>query len=196
VRRIQGWTPEQIIAYNLRYDGTAVSIFADTQTERVNKARDIIRGLLPRIPGPARIIEPGCSAGDISGWFTPAHIVTGYDVVPAAVAATRERYPKMAVIEAKIEDIEPAECDILVLCEFLEHIHDPVGLVKAWMPLAKFVIIGHPLVRDGWDPEEGHIWAYYPEDFEAWFSMGGHRLGEAWNFPMGYEMVIGWGERE
>jgi len=31
MRRIQGWTREQIIAYNLRYDGTAVSIFADTQ---------------------------------------------------------------------------------------------------------------------------------------------------------------------
>jgi hypothetical protein len=196
VRRIQGWTREQIIAYNLRYDGTAVTIFEDTQTGRVHKARDIISTLLTRCPAPATIIEPGCSAGDISGPFSDDHDVLGYDVVPAAVAATRSRYPLMRVVECIAEDQEPLPCDILVLCEFLEHIHDPEAFVRAWMPLARFVVIGHPLVEDGWDPEEGHIWAYYPPDFDAWFPMGGHRLGEAWRFPMGYDMVIGWGERE
>jgi hypothetical protein len=196
MRRIQGWTREQIIAYNLRYDGTAVSIFADTQTGRVNKAREIISTIMSRSSGKRmKIIEPGCSAGDISGFFSEDHDVLGYDVVPAAVAATRERYPKMEVIECIAEDQEPQSCDILVLCEFLEHIDDPVALVKTWMPLAQYVVIGHPLVEDGWDPEEGHIWAYYPSDYDAWWPMGGHRMVESWTFPMGYNMIIGWGER-
>jgi len=195
MRRIQGWTRDQIIAHNLRWDGTAVSIFLDTQHDRVMKARGIIEMILSEMgPGRYRIIEPGCSAGDIGGHFSTEHEVIGYDVVPAAVAATHERYPEMSVTQAIIEDIEPTACDILVLCEFLEHIDDPVAFVKAWMPLARFVVIGHPLVKDGWDPEEGHIWAYYPEDFAAWFPMGRHKLGEAWTFQMGYEMVIGWGE--
>jgi hypothetical protein len=197
VRRIREWTKDQIITYNLRDGGTAVSIFEDTQRDRVHKARDIISTIMARSPGKRmEIIEPGCSAGDISGPFSIDHTVLGFDVVPAAVAATRARYPAMMVMECVAEDQVPTSCDILVLCEFLEHIDDPVAFVKAWTPLARYVVISHPLVRDGVDPEEGHIWAYYPEDFEAWFPLGGHKMVEAWTFQMGYEMAIGWGERQ
>lgn len=195
MRRIQGWTREQIIAYNLRYDGTAVSIFEDTQHDRVRRARELVAKILPQCPPRAKIVEPGCSAGDISGWFSEDHDVEACDVVPAAVAATRERYPLVKVEQCLAEDWAPRECDILILCEFLEHIDDPVAFVQAWLPLAKFVIIGHPLVEDGWDPEEGHIWAYWEQDFVDWFTMGGHLLRELFTFPMGYHMVMGWGER-
>lgn len=195
MRRIQGWTMDKIIAYNLRYDGTQVTIFADAQTDRVNRARAYVSTILERIDGRATIVEPGCSAGDIGGFFSEDHDVSGCDVVPAAVAATRARYPKMSVEQLTAEEWGARECDILILCEFLEHIHDPVTFVKEWLPLAKYVVIGHPLVQDGWDPEEGHIWAYYPDDFEAWFPMGGHTLREWQLFPMGYQMIMGWGER-
>ena len=94
-----------------------------------------------------------------------------------------------------VEDVPPVDCDILVLCEILEHIEDPISLVTAWLPLAKHVIIGHPLVGDGWDPEEGHLWAYYDEDFHNWFPMGGHELAGSMEFPMGYRMVLGRGDR-
>ena len=63
------------------------------------------------------------------------------------------------------------------------------------MPLAKTVVIGHPLVGDGDDPEPGHLWGYTPEDFAAWFPMGDHVLDEAYTFEMGYPMVIGRGHR-
>lgn len=196
MRRLQRWTRDEIIAYNLRDGGTAVSIFEDTQRDRVHKAREIISTIVALSPGKAmRIIEPGCSAGDISGYFSADHDVLGFDVVPAAIAATRERYPLMNVKECIAEDQEPQECDILVMCEFLEHIDDPTAFVKAWMPLANYVVIGHPLVRDGHDPEVGHVWAYYPDDFMSWFTLGGHRITQAWTFSMGYEMIIGWGER-
>lgn len=195
MRRIQAWTQQQIIDYNLRDGGTAVTIFADAQTGRVEKAREIISTILEGAED-ALIVEPGCSSGDIAGWFTPDHRAIGYDVVPAAVAATRARWPWMDVTQATAEEIEPFPCDVLVLCEFLEHIDDPDDFVKKWLPMAKNVVIGHPLVMDGHDPEQGHVWAYYPEDFEAWFPMGGHVMQEAWTFPMGpYLMIIGWGKQ-
>jgi hypothetical protein len=189
-------TFEEVIEYNLRDGGTAVTIFADAQTDRVNKARDIITKLLPECPERATIWELGCSAGDISGYFSEDHDCLGVDVVPAAVAACRERYPRLGVLLSPVEEIKPQPCDILVLCEFLEHVINPVKLVLDWLPLAKFVVIGHPLVRDKWDAEPGHLWAYREEDFENWFPLGGHKLGEAWTFGMyDLDMVIGWGKR-
>lgn len=195
MRRQNQMSHEEVIAYNLRGGGNEFTVFEYSQPDRVLKARAIIAKLLERIEEPAIIVEPGCSTGDISGFFAVDHVVTGIDVTPGAAAAARERWPRMTIIEAEVEAVEPIRCDILVLCEFMEHITDPVGFAKAWMPLAKYVVIGHPLVGDGGDPEPGHPWAYYDVDFANWFPMGGHELREAWEFPMGYRMVIGWGER-
>ena len=196
MRKLNQKSFEDIITYNLRDNGTAVTIFADWQWDRVNRAREYIAKIIA-LSGIQRvkIWEPGCSAGDIAGHFSRLHDAYGCDVVPAAVAATRERYPKMHVEEAIAETIEPQECDILVLCEFLEHIADPIDFARRWMPLAKYVVIGHPLVGDGYDPEEGHMWAYNDNDFINWFPLGGHELVEACEFPMGYRMVLGWGRR-
>jgi hypothetical protein len=196
MKRLNKMTYEEIIDYNLRDGGTAVTIFADTQGQRVGLARKLIENILAEDPGRKLIYEPGCSAGDISGFFSKEHEVIGFDVSPAAVAATRSRYPEMQVSEARIEEATPVPCDILVLCEFMEHVIDPIGLAKAWIPLAKHVVIGHPLVGDGTDPERGHVWAYDVQDFMDWFELGGHTMVEAWEFPMGYRMAIGRGRRK
>lgn len=196
MRRLNAMSFEDIIAYNLRDNGTAVTVFEDAQTERVHKARQIIDGLLAHCPPRARIIEPGCSAGDISGPYAKEHDVWGIDVVPTAIELSRSRYPDMRLTLAAADELEPEECDILVLCEFLEHIVEPVEFVTRWLPKASFVVIGHPLVGDGYDPEPGHLWAYTGLDYENWFAIGGHTRGDAWTFPMGpYTMVIGSGRR-
>ena len=195
MRRIRNLSFDEVIEYNLREGGTEFTIFEDTQAARVFKARELVGGCLSSLPTPSNIVELGCSAGDILGIFSTLHNCLGYDVTPGAVKAARERYPKLIVIETAVENVEPHECDVLILCEFLEHIVDPIGLVEAWLPLAKTVVIGHPLVADGDDPEPGHLWGYEPEDFDAWFPMGGHVLDEAYSFEMGYHMVIGRGHR-
>jgi hypothetical protein len=200
MRRLTSWSRDQIIAYNLRDDGEAFSVFENTQRDRVMKARSIIETIGNELIGEqaiAKIVEPGCSTGDISGWFSQyGHEVIGIDVTPGACRAARERWPRMEVIEGIAEDMEPIDCDVLVLCEFLEHIDDPIAFVKAWGPHARFMVIGHPLVGDGHDQEVGHVWAYTPDDYRAWFPLAGHEAKEAWSFPMaGYHMVIGWGQR-
>jgi hypothetical protein len=198
MRRLKPWDYAEIVAYNLRDNGTAVTVFADAQTDRVERAREYIDTILAGDydENRALIVEPGCSAGDISGPYAREHTVQACDVVPAAVRLARERYPKMHVEQCTAEDFPPRKNDILVLCEFLEHIVDPIGFVKAWLPMSRFSVIGHPLVGDGYDPEPGHLWAYTMDDFDEWFSLGGHVIEEVSTFPMGpYTMVLGWGRR-
>jgi hypothetical protein len=198
VRRLnETMTFGDIIAYNMRDDGSAFTIFEEAQPDRVMKARELIENIRREDPTVSVIVEPGCSTGDIAGYFSGTMTAMGFDVVPAAVEETRRRWPSMTVWRAIAEDVEPMECDILVLCEFLEHIVDPVGFIQKWMPKAKHVVIGHPLVGMGSDPEYGHVWAYEDDDFNRWFPLGGHRMVEAYRFGMGGypDMVIGRGSR-
>jgi 2-polyprenyl-3-methyl-5-hydroxy-6-metoxy-1,4-benzoquinol methylase len=197
-RRISPLNHAEIIAYNLRGGGNEFTTFEYAQTDRVMKTRALIDRIISHSGDKVtRIVEPGCSTGDISGPFAGGKIkVTGIDVTPGAAAAARERWPKMTVINKEAEEVEPMACDILVMCEFLEHISFPDEFIARWMPKARYTIISHPLVGDGHDPETGHLWAHHDVDFANWFPTGGHELREAWEFPMGYRMVIGWGERK
>jgi hypothetical protein len=195
VRRLGTLTREEAIEYNLRDGGKEVSIFLATQTGRVLSVRQIIDTILAEMGRPAVIWELGCSAGDISGHYAAEHEVHAVDAVPYAVELAKDRYPSMDVQVAAAEDVEPQPCDILILCEFLEHIVDPTKLVMDWAPLAKYLVIGHPLVRDGWDSEHGHLWAYDEADFRAWFDMAGFTIRDSFTFPMGYEMILGWGSK-
>lgn len=195
-RRISPLNHEEIIAYNLRGGGNEFTTFEYAQADRVSKTRALIDHIIAEDPTVESIVEPGCSTGDISGFFADRCKVIGIDVTPGAAAAARERWPLMEVIGKRVEQVEPIDCDILVLCEFLEHISQPDEFVAAWVPKAKYVVISHPLVGDGTDPETGHLWAYHGVDFANWFPTGGHELREAWTFPMGYHMVIGWGQRK
>lgn len=198
MRRLVEDTHDETIAYNLRDGGTAVTIFADHQNYRVEKAKLFVKSALSAMePGTAVIVEPGCSAGDISGPFTGwAKDVIGIDVVPAAVELARKRYPDMTVVEGIADDMDPIDCDILVLCEFLEHITDPVSFVSAWLPRARYVVIGHPL-NDPGGMEQGHVWSYTYEDYLRWFTIGGHEMVEIHLFSGPFpEMVLGMGARK
>ena len=195
------WDRAKIIDYNLRPKpgsterGTAFTIFESGQNYRVMLTRTFISEIIAQQPGRLTIVEPGCSAGDISGWFATDHDVWMSDVVPGAVNAAHERWP-LATTELGIaEEFAPRACDILVLCEFLEHIVDPVAFASAWLPLARNVVISHPLVGDGYDPEIGHLWAYTLDDFHNWFALGGFDLVREQRFQMGYDMIIGRGQR-
>ena len=200
MRRLKDWSRDQIIEYNLRGGGEEFTVFEEGQPARVEKAREIIRTILaqPALAGKlATIVEPGCSTGDIAGYFAEQHNVIGIDVTPGACRVARQRWPEMAVLNGIAENEKPIPCDILVLCEFLEHIVDPVGFIESWAPHARYIVIGHPLVGNGYDNEPGHLWAYDDNDYRHWFELGGYEARTAWTFEMaGYLMIIGWGERQ
>lgn len=169
------------------------------QPERIGLARWLLgttlRGRLPA--GTRTIVELGCGAGDISGLYSRgADIVYGYDVVPVAKDICARRWPGMNFILGPVEDQEPRDCDILIACEFLEHVANPHGILDDWMPRAKYAIIGHPLDdQDGM--EYGHCWSYTEQDWDDWYTSRGFEVIEKFIFPMGNwdRMILGVGKK-
>jgi hypothetical protein len=68
-----------------------------------------------------------------------------------------------------------------------------VSIVKAWLPQARWAIIGHPLHEPNPPFEPGHIWSYTIDDWDNWLTLGGHTQIERVIFPMAPwpDMVIG-----
>lgn len=189
--------------------------FDKGQPGRIDLARFLIEKILLKDlrRRPLRIVELGCGAGDVSGPFSrrdnayvyPRGVietddieVIGVDVVPVARDICERRWPEMKFILSPVEDLEPVDCDILVMTEFLEHLADPVAVAKAWMPKAKWAVIGHPLNEPDPPYEHGHAWSYTMDDFLGWFSLSPMPVWEVFRFPMGYypEMVMGHGGRQ
>ena len=183
----------QQIDYHLA-DGRA-PWFIETQTGRIELARFLIDKIIREHEGYPRlkVVELGCGAGDISGPLNKDHNVIGFDVTAAAEEACRERWPRMAFRRQPVEDVAPFESDILVMTEFLEHVIDPVSIVKSWLPLARWAVIGHPLHEPDPPIEPGHIWSYTRTDWRHWFELGDHQWWEEFRFPLGVydEMILG-----
>jgi len=157
------------------------------QAHRIQKAREIIASLQP-----GSVVELGCGTADISGPFGG----TGFDVCEAAIAEARRRFPEM---DARIGIPEaPLPGDVLVLCEFLEHVAAPERLVAGWLPHFRYCLISHPLDEDKDSQLSGgeHQWSFSEGDFDNWFALGGHQLRHKETFAMGqYTCILGYGER-
>lgn len=206
MNRLWPRTQQEQVEYHLRRNDTPD--FTQGQPGRIDLAHFLIekifaKGDLDRTQ-PTTIVELGCGSADISGPYSktaimrggltihPARVI-GIDVVPQSAISVPARFPKVEVIIGEVEKMQPIECDLLIMCEFLEHVDDPIKIVTDWLPLAKWAIIGHPINEPDPPYETGHIWSYAIEDWEAWFEMGGHHRWERILFPMGYydTMVIG-----
>jgi SAM-dependent methyltransferase len=185
--------------------------FDQGQPGRIDLARFLIEKILLKDlrRRPLRIVELGCGAGDVSGPYagdgayafprgllsTAGIEVVGIDVVPIAKEKCNARWPEMNFILADVQDVEPMDCDILVMTEFLEHLADPMAVAAAWMPHAKWAVIGHPLNEPDPPYEHGHSWSYTEEDWRNWFALTPMPIWEMFKFPMGYypEMIMGHG---
>lgn len=213
MQRLWPRTQQEQLDYHLRRNDTPN--FSEGQPGRIDLAHFLIDKILKKDlrDRPLKFVELGCGSGDITGPYSdrvgvnplwdppslPSGIeVFGYDVVPQAAISVKERFPDMHIEIGPVEDVEPFECDLLVMCEFLEHVHDPWSIVRAWMPKAHFAIIGHPLNEPNPPYETGHIWSYELPDWYAWFEETGHHVWERFLFQMGYydTMVMGHGSRK
>jgi SAM-dependent methyltransferase len=216
VRRINASADRDQLAYHLgRNDAPE---FDQGQPGRVDLARFFIEKMLLKdlTRRPLRIVELGCGSGDVSGpysgtshtgaaykmprgWINCQGIeVIGIDVVPVAKEKIQRRFPNMQCIVAPVESIEPMDCDLLVMTEFLEHLDNPSAITKAWMPKARMALIGHPLDEPDPGYEHGHSWSYDDEDWINWFRDNGFNIWERIHFPMGHwdRMVMGHGSNQ
>ena len=171
-----------------------VRVYAEdgVQEHRIRHAREFVRRAteLSAVPSP-RIIELGCGTGDISGPFSPSAEVIGYDVNAPAVECARGRFPQASYEVADILTLTPVECDVLILCETLEHINDPDALLRAWLPKARTSVISHPIDGDLTGDMSGgdHCWSYSHDDFGRWAGVGGHQYLQTFGFQMGAYFV-------
>ena len=155
---------------------------------RILKARDYVMRVGSYANGV--ITELGCGAADISGHFTVAHRVHAYDCNPDSLKVARERHGNFAATGVIPE---PHPSDVLIMCEFLEHLADPMAMVKAWLPLAQTAVISHPIEGDmtGDNSAGEHQWSLSEADFLGWFAAGGHEIVEQERFRMGgYNIAI------
>lgn len=167
-----------------------VRVYADCSVQkiRIEKSRHYLKmALLELGPGPKTIVELGCGVMDISGPLSTVHEVIGVDCNPSAIAEAQKLYPEAVGSVSAIEDVEPIPCDVVVMCEVLEHLYDPTALVKKWLPSAKACVISHPLDEplDSGLSAGDHCWSYTEDDLRNWFVLGGHNLCEGEKFQMG-----------
>jgi len=170
------------------------------QDGRIARARLYLAHTLQGLrPGRRTIVELGCGAMDISGPFSGTHEVIGMDCNQGCVLQAMKDYPNAVVSWTPLEGIVPFPCDVLVLCEVLEHLTDPIELVKKWLPHARACVISHPIEGDLQNDLSGgdHCWSYSQADLHQWFVHGGHLLMDDEIFPMGsYRIGIARGFRK
>jgi SAM-dependent methyltransferase len=133
------------------------------------------------------IIELGCGTGDISGFFSWGHSVKGYEASTKAALEAQRRFNWMDVEVCDIQTLPPEDCDLLIMCEILEHVDDPKALVKKWLPHAKFAVVSSPVDGDVQGDMSGgeHSWSFGPGELEGMLIEAGHTVLDATSVPTG-----------
>jgi len=110
------------------------------------------------------ILDLGCMDDYLLKKLPPRFEYLGIDENPLCV---NEKIKKM-----KVEDIKNKKFDIILCTEVLEHLDDPVDLIKKLKKLSKrFILISVPnepffsLARLFW-PAREHLWTIYPWTLE------------------------------
>lgn len=160
--------------------------------ERLAATRKMIGVLLEKMnDGPShkrfRIIELGCGAGDIGGFFSWGHNAKGYDASHRALLAAQRRWNWMEFEVADIQTLKPEECDLLIACEVLEHIVDPAELLAKWLPGCRYAVVSSPINGDDTGDISGgeHVWNFHPGELEGMLIEGGHEVIDSKTATMG-----------
>lgn len=184
------------------HEHMSTPIFSRTQWFRVRKSRPYLKAAIRLCSSRPTIVELGCAALDISGRFSSVADVIGVDCNSGYVSIVEKRFPDCKLIIDAVETFTPEKVDILVLCEILEHLVDPMGLLKRLLPLTRYVIISHPvderLTSNRSDNQ--HYWSFSEEDFDRWFYENNYRILQReafFTFPKGggFDHRIALGEK-
>lgn len=169
------------------------------QQVRIQHARDAVKKILLKFKSDyvstahsmKTIVELGCNTADISGAYSMGHLCHCWEISPRCVEYVTRNFPW---IKLHIEDIEtatPMACDLIILCEILEHLVNPEELVKRWLPQARYAVISSPLRGDLEGDLSGgeHVFSFEEEDFQHFVRIGGHEVVEQKVFPMGSYVI-------
>ena len=204
MKRLHELTPEQILNQH-RSTPLRVYEYDSDQQGRIQRSRNLVLWAIKAFPPMPesrqrrKIIELGAGACDISGWFSWGHDVHAYESSQAATEHVAKRWPYVKQHHGDLHEVPAEDCDILILCEILEHLPDPLKICREWMPRAGFVIISSPFNGD-LNPASKcaeHVWSFDNADFQQFFKEGHQRILRSETFKMGgYEDWVGISRRE
>ena len=165
------------------------------QQVRIQHARDAVKKVLLKFKSDyvstahtmRTVVELGANTADISAPISFGHFVHCWEISPQCIEYIARNYPW---IKLHIEDVEtatPMPCDLLVICEILEHLTLPDELVKRWLPNARYAVISSPLNGDLEVDLSGgeHVFSFSEDDFQNFVKIGGHEIVEQKSFAMG-----------
>lgn len=158
--------------------------------ERLAQARKSLDWILGRIQGQApahickRVIELGCAMSDIAGPRSWGNKVVGYEANATAILKGKARYPYVDFREEDLQTAKVEECDVLILCEILEHIENPFQLCERWLPKAKYALVSVPIGASNGSAGE-HLWSFSLMDWKDFFTKGKHIILVESDFNLG-----------
>lgn len=171
-----------------------------THRDRIERSRAYVQQCVVDLEKKrCSIVELGCGTADISGPLSAENDVVGVDCNEASLAVAKSRFPNLITLRRPIDELEPIQCDVLVLCETLEHLADPLTLVRRWLPLANMAVISHPLDEPVNSVLSGgeHQWGFSELDLASWFNVGDMRITDEVSYQMGcYQMIMGRGRKK
>lgn len=169
------------------------------QQHRIKNARDAVQSVLRMFKAEytstahrlKTVVELGANSCDISGHISMGHHVHVWEVSPKCVEHIARNFPWVNIHSEDIETAAPMPCDLLILCEILEHLTDPNELVKKWLPNAQYALISSPLRGDLEVDLSGgeHVWSFEEEDFQNFARIGGHEPVSQMAFAMGQYVI-------
>lgn len=151
----------------------------DTSDNYFHAARMNVTAGLIAWPHPDTVLDPACGEGVSILAAHDMHPFVGHvgDISSANVETVRQRAPEgwgfhVGDAEQTIRDV--GKVDLIVLTEFLEHIEDPVGMLRLAREHARIVVCSSPEMRPGqieYNPE--HLWAFDGEGYKEMLAEAG-----------------------
>lgn len=91
------------------------------------------------------ILDVGCGNGELAAqMYKKCHNITGFDVSARAISSARARFPWITFIQGRVEDLPLQKHELVVLSHILEHLDDPVNLLKKVKNVATYLYIEVP----------------------------------------------------
>ena len=117
--------------------------------------RDRITAMVAPIRAGESVLDVGCNSGYIVE-FLPlacAPVTEGIDAAPALVALARTRLRAAHVAAAESLPYPDGAFDAVILGEILEHVHDPIEVLREARRVARRLIVGSTPHESGtWGP--------------------------------------------
>ncbi len=114
----------------------------------------VTRMVAPIRPGEA-VLDVGCNSGYLVDYLPPQCRCFGVDVAPGLIQAAHARLYAAQVAPAERLPFVDHAMDVVVLGEILEHVFDPVAVVREAARVARRLVVGStPHEASRWGPRQ------------------------------------------